>query len=75
MHEPRERLHIPARRLSIVFGARRAAGRRARPRPRSPRATANNDGPRVVITGRVTVGAQERTDSVVIFDGPAVDQW
>ena len=32
----------------------------------------NSDGPRVVITGRVAVGARERTDSVVIFDGPAV---
>lgn len=32
----------------------------------------DDDGARVVITGRVDVGAQERTDSVVIFHGPAV---
>ena len=31
-----------------------------------------SDGPRVVLTGRVDVGSEERTDSVVIFDGPAV---
>jgi hypothetical protein len=31
-----------------------------------------DDGPRVVLTGRVEVAADEQVDAVVIFDGPAV---
>jgi hypothetical protein len=31
-----------------------------------------DDGPRVVLTGRVEVAADEQVDTVVIFDGPAV---
>ena len=31
-----------------------------------------DDGPRVVLTGRVEVAADEEVDTVVIFDGPAV---
>lgn len=40
--------------------------------PAAAQSDGDDDGARVVITGRVDVGAQERTDSVVIFDGPAV---
>ena len=41
--------------------------------PAAAQTDGDDDGARVVITGRVDVGAQERTDSVVIFHGPAVD--
>ena len=40
--------------------------------PAAAQSDGEDDGPRVVLTGRVEVGEQERTDSVVIFDGPAV---
>ena len=40
--------------------------------PAAAQTNGNDDGARVVITGRVDVGAQEQTDSVVIFHGPAV---
>ena len=70
MHEPRERLHTP-RRLSIVF-VLAVAMIGASAVPAFAQSDRDSDGPRVVITGRVAVGARERTDSVVIFDGPAV---
>ncbi len=71
MHEPRERLHIPLRRLSIVFVlALATVGALAV--PAFAQSNGDSDGPRVVITGRVDVGARERTDSVVIFDGNAI---
>ena len=40
--------------------------------PAAAQSEGNDDGAHVVITGRVDVGAQEQTDSVVIFHGPAV---
>jgi hypothetical protein len=40
--------------------------------PAAAQTRRKSDGPRVVLTGRVDVGSAERTDSVVIFDGPAV---
>jgi hypothetical protein len=40
--------------------------------PAAAQTRRKSDGPRVVLTGRVEVGANERTDTVVIFDGPAV---
>jgi hypothetical protein len=69
MHEPISRSRRPFVRvglavaLAALFVATTAAPASAQ--------TESDDGPRVVITGRVDVGAQERTDSVVIFDGPA----
>ena len=71
MHEPRERLYIPLRRLGLVFLlAVSMVGALAL--PAFAQSDRDSDGPRVVITGRVDVGARERTDSVVIFDGNAV---
>jgi hypothetical protein len=40
--------------------------------PASAQTRRTSDGPRVVLTGRVEVRPNERTDSVVIFDGPAL---
>jgi hypothetical protein len=40
--------------------------------PAAAQSESEDDGPRVVLTGRVDVGEGETTDSVVIFDGPAV---
>ena len=58
MHEPKERLHIP-RRLSIVF-VLAVAVIAALAVPAFAQNDGNSDGPRVVITGRVAVGARER---------------
>ena len=55
MHEPRERLHTP-RRLSIVF-VLAVAMIGALAVPAFAQSDRDSDGPRVVITGRVAVGA------------------
>jgi hypothetical protein len=40
--------------------------------PAGAQTDVDDDGPRVVLTGRVEVAADEQVDTVVIFDGPAV---
>jgi hypothetical protein len=71
MHEPVRRSRIPLARLSVVVATATLLICVLAP-PALAKSDRDNDGARVVITGRVDVGAREHTDTVVIFHGPAV---
>jgi hypothetical protein len=71
MHSLASRQHTTASRLSLVV-AFVALAVVASPGRAFAQSSEGGREPRVVLTGRVDVRAGERTDSVVILDGPAV---
>ena len=70
MHEPSPRRSLLVRLALAIAVAGLLLGGLAG--PAAAQSDTGNNGERVVITGRVDVRAGERTDTVVIFDGPAM---
>jgi hypothetical protein len=73
MHGVRPARSLASRRLGLVVVITAVLlGTFAPAASAQQRGRRKSDGPRVVLTGRVDVGAKERTDAVVILDGSAV---